>query len=1442
MLGKDTSSPWATALRPVNGQHASEKVTPLIANVSAADLGIKAPTYGALSGFVQPNAPVHGSGASTSTERHPNEKAMDPQREWLANMIAEMSDRGGGLDSDSESNRNSKPSSPLPGGVCSPRTGDVDEAATTLQAGVRAMNGRREAEQRRSDSAMSYDVASDAAPPSVVDNVGEIADVLKPAASYRGATSVTLAELATVSLASGAQLLELEVHVGGATAMAAGSRGKAGSPNGSGIAPSPALLPPHHAPVAPSLLPPPSPEAQDRASRANTARLSAGSLQVSATAAEARVVPLTDYPPMPPNAARDLMPLPLPLRALPSLQGGLKVDTQTGYSPAPLSARPQLDVTITLELPSLKTLWSRIIDRNTAKGVDQTSRKHETEIVDLLRAAKAAAADAPVADGGDDAWEVGTDRTDREGAPATARAPAADVATVAQLAQLRPYGTQLSADQRQDVALLAREMRRFERLRTAGFEANKRGDHASALRTLHQAALIKPSCAMLLSVANMHMKCGHPTLAAPLYYSVMTSGRASEREKNMAAAKIKGANAKARDNAGLDAKRLGGPTAGSKVRSSERGWTAPTRSQLMAVSPAAEVDVGALLSVEAGGHYDGNESSIVGGSSNNDYASTVDYASSRSPPYTSSCTGRSTLRSDGTCGALSSVSTCRTPSSSDPTNRTLPASTCRTVGLASCASGSTVRSVMPYHEPGGPSTSVVFQFGHGPMEDAGEYEEEEEDDEQSLPPRAAVSERSHLAAAWEAPTFDAHEEAPLGAAAAAPAEIEGFFEDDEDGGGLFEEMLEDPDLPVHSSPELMGSSWAPPQGWLKPSGDAWPVLSKEWKKAVHALPTLQAVLENFPQLDGRWQALFGKTLLNEQGEELVRHELPLRTVCFIGQAEPYRLLPQGETLGFAHLQMHSPAASECLLSLLLSALYESDSTAHLAPCVGWALIGRCEGWTPSDYEADELGPLPLGAPASLCIWQRKGVSLVHLFCPPPGDEPFDFNGLYPDGLTPPPPGTPRQLRPKPPSPKAEPEPAPLASQRSTMSDGTPIPGLGLWRLPGSKPISATEQAAANTAAASAGGAGSLPPHPSSADEAYGDFALFAVAHTLALLQAALELQHNELHLGQIQLLPSAAVTIKGVSLAEREVLVYEWGEHKYAFRTPALIPVVTGMGLASARLDGVLIDTPAPTLLPPLTETLDLQAFWKKARSQVRCGELVRRRLHALLMQGASYDAATADPWEQYRLPPEPVAPSGLDSWFAPPPPAEEPLVASARHEFAAREAIASLQSEWMPEVNAGRDCSCELLTRLRSDALLTLRDRARAAQAAEGHATVGTARPRPGQMRGKASAEVLQDLYLRAKVREAEEAKRKEDETREERRIRQRLLVLTAAERAAACANGWDGLQEAIEAALGDGTWARAVNLVPDEWEEEEAIEAFSDILLRPETSEHVHLLVERD
>ena len=136
----------------------------------------------------------------------------------------------------------------------------------------------------------------------------------------------------------------------------------------------------------------------------------------------------------------------------------------------------------------------------------------------------------------------------------------------------------------------------------------------------------------------------------------------------------------------------------------------------------------------------------------------------------------------------------------------------------------------------------------------------------------------------------------------------------------------------------------------------------------------------------------------------------------------------------------------------------------------------------------------------------------------------------------------------------------------------------------------------------------LPPRPTDPAEVFGDYVLFAITHTLALLQAALELQHNDSLLDLVQLVGASTVTMpNGSRLSDLPEYLYAWGGSTYAFLPSRLVPVVAGMRHGSARLDGILIDAPAPTLLPPLTPSADLQAFWKRARSQIKCGELVRR-------------------------------------------------------------------------------------------------------------------------------------------------------------------------------------------------------------------------------------------
>ena len=1539
VYGKDSSPPRFQHF-PINGQTPVQKApAPLVASVTAKELGVKAPTLDHVRNQVQPShLALNRNGASTiTTTRDPNEDQMNPQRAWLASMISAMSDRGGALDSDTESaptpshpnlavDVHSHRSSPLVGELRSPVSqlsddaaaegfteGVLQQAATEVHASVQAMNDRRMVDKLRRNALISDRIvpsaekaiprardafgclgggsddeaaravffpakvsptkgfsqipSRNASPPRGAEPGPNLGENLGEILGEGGRTSVTLAELAVSGAApqalrnsSRASPQSLR-HGSPATAPAdfpgssSASLLELASPTNA-VAASPALVPERHnlfnvePSPAPAPAPAPAPTPAPAPAPAPALPPPPSRQNADEGAVSARGLVLFDrgtveYPPRPPNAVHALVPLPLPVREVPPLQPTIKVDTQTSYSTsAPDSARPQLDVTITLELPSLSAIWRHLVDRGTSLGVDNTPRSHESDISSLLHAHKTATAFGIIDKSPIKRRKSGGQEGHDEEAEEHAQNSSQQESASQKLKRLRPYGTQLPEVQRADVVMLAREMRRFERLRSTGLDANKSGDHRMALRALHQAALIKPSCAMLLSVANMHMKLNHPTLAAPLYYAVLTSSRASEKEKNMAAAKVQVANAKARERAGLPA--LGTSPGTLAPGSPEQSWTAPRgsraelRAELAAAagSPTSDIE-GATRYVNAGGiayqasvHAGSSVISSVIGDSLDD-RSTIEYASSRSPTKS----GRSSYYSSRTPSSYDqtqrtlAASTCRTPAY-DATQRTLEASTYRT-----CASGSTTYTNMPYNEPGGPPMSISYQKQGGARVGSPPHAPGSPPPPSKLvaTPTSSPSVGRHTVSAAGSPSgfiawgevtcFDGETLTSTPGQPRMASDILSFFED-EDGNGLIDEMLDDPDLSTAAgSPEAGAHVWRPAGGWLKPGGGVWPVLSKEWKRAVQSLPTLQGVLDSFPQLDARWQARNGQALMTARGEPLLQHELPLRTVRFVGEGDAYSLLPSSSSLGFDHLQMYSEAGVDCLLSLLLSGLHASGATVHVAPCIGWSLIGKCEGWTPSEYEADELGPLPLGAPASLCIWQPKGVSLVHLFCPPPGELPFDFSSLYQGGLTPPPP----DRSPKPPPPLVAPLPdsaRPLASMRSMLSDGTPIPGLSLWRL--------KHPDLASASLASAAAQVPLPPPPATAAEAFGDFALFTIAHTIALLQAALELQHNDLNLGHVQLLPASEVTHRGVPLVHREVLVYEWGEYRYAFRTPAMVPVITGLSHASARLDGVLIDSPAPTLQPAFNEALDLAAFWKKARSQVRCGELVRRRLHALVIQGAQYDVRTADPWEQYRLPNQGVSSSGGGASAA--------LVASAWQELSERESVAALQAEWMPEAREGRDCSCQLLTRLRSDALLTLRDRARAQQKeGSGSYSSGTSRPRP-TMRGQASAEVLQDLYLRAKVREAEEANRRETLAKEERALRRKLASLTKAERVAACANGWDGLQEAFEMVLSKGMWARAVCSVPDDWEEQEAIDAFCDLLQHPETSKHVGLLLDRD
>ena len=71
----------------------------------------------------------------------------------------------------------------------------------------------------------------------------------------------------------------------------------------------------------------------------------------------------------------------------------LSLNAETGYSDEPLgSARPMLDVTLTLQLPTFSQVWQRLMNsRSSSIGVDHTAREHEHELVTVLKLARAAA-------------------------------------------------------------------------------------------------------------------------------------------------------------------------------------------------------------------------------------------------------------------------------------------------------------------------------------------------------------------------------------------------------------------------------------------------------------------------------------------------------------------------------------------------------------------------------------------------------------------------------------------------------------------------------------------------------------------------------------------------------------------------------------------------------------------------------------------------------------------------------------------------------------------------------------------------------------------------------------------------------------------------------------------------------------------------------------------
>jgi hypothetical protein len=109
---------------------------------------------------------------------------------------------------------------------------------------------------------------------------------------------------------------------------------------------------------------------------------------------------------------------------------------------------------------------------------------------------------------------------------------------------------------------------------------------------------------------------------------------------------------------------------------------------------------------------------------------------------------------------------------------------------------------------------------------------------------------------------------------------------------------------------------------------------------------------------------------------------------------------------------------------------------------------------------------------------------------------------------------------------------------------------------------------------------------------------------------------------------------------------------------------------------------------------------------------------------------------------------------------------------------------------------------------------------------------------RAKPASEMVQEMYVRARLRESESERKLAESEQEVADIRRKLADLSGGRADAAIALGWDGLQELVDAVIGEGTFARALNAIPDEWEEDEALSVLGGLLREPNQSQHVWLL----
>ena len=102
-----------------------------------------------------------------------------------------------------------------------------------------------------------------------------------------------------------------------------------------------------------------------------------------------------------------------------------------------------------------------------------------------------------------------------------------------------------------------------------------------------------------------------------------------------------------------------------------------------------------------------------------------------------------------------------------------------------------------------------------------------------------------------------------------------------------------------------------------------------------------------------------------------------------------------------------------------------------------------------------------------------------------------------------------------------------------------------------------------------------------------------------------------------------------------------------------------------------------------------------------------------------------------------------------------------------------------------------------------------------------------------------LRELYIKAKVGEARARRAAEAQRAKEAAVKAALGAIDGARVAAACDGGMEGVSSLIIETLGAPAWDQALAMIPDEWEEEEALAALRELLRAPQTAEHLEWLV---